>query len=75
MKPQPDIAWNAGDMGCGELVVKLKLKLRDELAPGEVIQLTATDAGAPEDIPAWCRLTSNPLLYQDHPEYFIQAKE
>ncbi|MDN6489007.1 MAG: sulfurtransferase TusA family protein [Yaniella sp.] len=49
-------------MGCGELVVKLKLKLRDELQPGAVIKLTATDAGAPEDIPAWCRLTNNPLL-------------
>lgn len=75
MRPEPDIAWHAGDMGCGELVVKLKLKLRDELSPGAVLKLTATDAGAPEDIPAWCRLTNNPLLYQDHPEYFIQAKE
>lgn len=34
-------------MGCGELVVKLKLKLRKELQPGNVLELTATDPGAP----------------------------
>lgn len=74
MRPEPDVAWDAGDIGCGELVVKLKLKLRDELQPGSIIQLTATDAGAPEDIPAWCRLTNNTLLFHEHPEYYIQAK-
>lgn len=74
-KPKPDATWDAGDMGCGELIVKLKLKLRDELSPGAILQLTATDPGAPEDIPAWCRLTSNSLIHHDHPNYFIQAKE
>jgi tRNA 2-thiouridine synthesizing protein A len=62
-------------MGCGELVVKLKLKLRNELQPGDILELTATDPGAPEDIPAWCRLTSNTLLSADHPKYYIQTKE
>lgn len=75
MNPHPDVVWNAGDMGCGELIVKLKLKLRNEIPPGSLLHLTATDPGAPEDIPAWCRLTKNPLLHQDHPDYFIQAKE
>lgn len=74
-RPQPDATWDAGNMGCGELIVKLKFKLRDKLAAGDILQLTATDPGAPEDIPAWCRLTRNPLIYQDHPAYFIQAKE
>ncbi|GAA4115887.1 sulfurtransferase TusA family protein [Enteractinococcus coprophilus] len=74
-RPEPNATWDAGDMGCGELIVKLKLKLRDELAAGDILQLTATDPGAPEDIPAWCRLTRNPLIYQDHPIYFIQTKE
>ena len=50
-------------------------KLRDELGAGDILQLTATDPGAPEDIPAWCRLTRNPLIYQEHPTYYIQAKE
>ena len=73
--PLPDAHWDAGDMGCGELVVKLKLKLRNELSPGDILELTATDPGAPEDIPAWCRLTRNPLLFADHPNYYIQVKE
>lgn len=73
--PRPDFSWDAGDMGCGELVVKLKLKLHKELQPGDVLELTATDPGAPEDIPAWCRLTRNPLLSYDHPKYYIQVKE
>lgn len=73
-KPEADIAWDAGDMGCGELVVKLKLKLRDEARPGAVMRLTATDPGAPHDIPAWCRLTHNTLLFHEHPEYYIQAQ-
>lgn len=75
VKPEPDVTWDAGDMGCGELIVKLKFRLRDELGSGEILKLTASDPGAPEDIPAWCRLTNNPLLHHDHPEYFIQAKE
>lgn len=74
-RPQPDTTWDAGEMGCGELIVKLKLKLRDELGAGDILQLTATDPGAPQDIPAWCRLTRNPLIYQEHPTYYIQAKE
>lgn len=74
-RPEPNVHWNAGDMGCGELVVKLKFRLRDELQPGQVLELTATDPGAPEDIPAWCRLTGNSLLFHDHPTYYIQAKE
>lgn len=74
-RPESDLEWDAGDMGCGELIVKLKLKLRNELQPGDILKLTARDPGAPEDIPAWCRLTRNTLLFEDHPEYFIQMKK
>lgn len=74
-QPIPDAHWDAGDMGCGELVVKLKLMLRNDLQPGDILELTATDPGAPQDIPAWCRLTQNTLLSSDHPKYYIQTKE
>lgn len=66
--------WDAGELGCGEIVVKLKLLMRDEMQPGEVIRLTATDEGIPEDMPAWCSLTGNPLLHADPPVYHIQKK-
>jgi tRNA 2-thiouridine synthesizing protein A len=72
--PRPDEVWDAGDMGCGELVVTLMLRLRS-MRPGQVLKLTATDLGAPHDIPAWCRMTGNPLVRAQHPHYFIRRKE
>ena len=69
-----DDAWDAGGMGCGELVFLLAMRLRG-LKPGAVLQLTATDLGAPHDIPAWCRMTGNPLLRAAPPRYFIRRKD
>ena len=69
-----DAAWNAGEMGCGDLVLELRLRLR-ALAPGQVLKVTARDPGAPEDLPAWCRLTGHSLIAVRRPEYFIRRKE
>jgi len=70
-----DLTWDAGDMGCGELIIKLKLTLRDEVGEDGVLTLIATDPGAREDIPAWCRMTGNILVQADHPRYVIQPKK
>jgi len=67
------LTWDAGDMGCGELVFDLRLRM-NALAPGIVLRLRATDPGAIEDIPAWCRLTGHTLVSADHPFYFIRRK-
>lgn len=66
--------WDAGDMGCGELVMALRGRLL-KLAPGDVLELTARDPAAPQDLPAWCRLTGHRLVQASHPQYFIQRKE
>ncbi len=66
--------WDAGDMGCGDLVLELRVRLA-ELDPGAVLQVRATDPGAPEDLPAWCRITKNPLRHTQHPHYWIQRRE
>lgn len=58
-----DIAWDAGDLGCGDLVLALRLRVR--AAPGKVFRITALDPGAPADIPAWCRMTGHQLLAHD----------
>jgi len=71
MEPEHDDAWDAGPMGCGELVLELRFRLQ-ALAPGAVLKLTATDLGAPEDLPAWCRLTGHALVLQRHPDYWIR---
>ncbi len=72
--PTPSVEWDAGEMGCGELVIELWFRLK-EMSTGETIQVTARDPGAPEDMPAWCRLTGHRLLWQQHPVYIIQRKE
>ena len=65
--------WDAGDMGCGELIVLLRARVR-ALAPGQILRLVARDPGAPEDLPAWSRLTGNPLVRAEHPVYEIARK-
>ena len=65
--------WDAGDLGCGDLVLELRIRLGD-LESGEVLRLCATDPGAPADIPAWCGLTRNPLLRAEPPLYWIARR-
>ena len=70
----PAAEWDAGGMGCGELVLALRGRL-NALPAGAVLKVTATDPAAPEDLPAWCRLTGNPLVSMSHPVYHIRRKE
>ena len=69
----PNDTWDAGDMACGELVLKLRLRLKS-MQPGQVLLLIAQDSGAPADIPAWCKLTGHSLLLAEPPRYRIQRK-
>ena len=65
--------WDAGDLACGTLVLRLRMRMK-ALAPGDVLLLTATDDGAPNDIPAWCRLTGHALVAEEHPRYWIRRR-
>ena len=69
-----DAEWDAGDMGCGDLVLELRARV-EMLVPGRVLRLTARDPGAPADIPAWCRMTGHALVSAQHPIYLIRRKE
>jgi len=69
-----DAEWDAGDMGCGDLVLELRQRLT-ALRPGQVLKLSARDPGAPADLPAWCGLTGHALLEARHPTYWIRRKE
>ncbi len=71
--PVPADEWDAGHMGCGEVIILLRLRMQ-KLDPGEVLKLTSQDLGAPVDLPAWCRLTGRRLLRAEHPHYWIEAK-
>ena len=72
--PPADAVWDAGDLGCGEILILLRGRM-EALAPGQVLRLTARDRAAPEEMPAWCRLTRRTLLYAEHPLYWIEQRQ
>ena len=72
--PAADASWNAGELGCGELVLELRSRLA-ALPPGATVAVTARDPGAPADLPAWCRMTGHTLVWHRHPRYLIRRKE
>jgi tRNA 2-thiouridine synthesizing protein A len=65
--------WDAGDMGCGELLIHLAGRML-ALAPGQIFELRAQDPGAVEDIPSWCRLTGHSLVFAEHPIYRLRRR-
>jgi tRNA 2-thiouridine synthesizing protein A len=69
-----DSDWNAGDLGCGELILMLRKRLR--AMPGLTLKLTACDPGAIADIPSYCRMTGHTLLRSIPEEgiFWIRAK-
>ena len=69
-----DAEWDAGDLGCGDLVLELRIRLK-AMQGGQVLRLTARDPGAPHDLPAWCGLTGHALVHADPPTFFIRRKE
>ncbi len=73
-EPGADDAWDAGDLGCGPLVLALRKRLR--AMPGRVLKVRSLDPGAPIDLPAWCRLTENPLIHHDpaSQSFWIKSK-
>jgi tRNA 2-thiouridine synthesizing protein A len=72
--PPVDAEWDAGDLGCGDLVLQLMIRMT-AMAPGRMLRLVASDAGAPADIPAWCRMTGHTLVAHQPPVYLIRRKE
>jgi tRNA 2-thiouridine synthesizing protein A len=71
--PAVDAEWDAGDLGCGELVLELRMRM-GAMRSGQVLRLTASDPGAPQDLPAWCRMTGHTLVSQQHPVYLIRRR-
>lgn len=70
---EPFDEWDAGDLGCGDLLIILRGKIQ-RLPAGSCFKLIALDPGAIEDMPAWCNLTRHKLLVANHPLYLIQKR-
>ncbi|MBM3450253.1 MAG: sulfurtransferase TusA family protein [Armatimonadetes bacterium] len=65
--------WDAGDMGCGDLLIELRRRLA-ALDSGRSFRLVTLDPGAIEDVPAWCRLTGHTLVRADPPTFIIEVR-
>ena len=68
-----DVEWDAGELGCGELVLELRMRLA-AMRPGQTLRLVALDPGARQDMPAWCRMTGHTLVSEAHPVYVIKRR-
>ncbi len=56
-----DKELNASGLSCPLPIVKTKKSLND-MTPGQVLKVTATDAGAVKDMEAFASQTGNPLI-------------
>jgi len=63
--------WDAGETGCGQLIVGLQREMA-WLRRGGRLRVVARDGGAPLDLPAWCRMTGHRLVDAAHPVYIIE---
>ncbi|MBI2938981.1 MAG: sulfurtransferase TusA family protein [Chloroflexi bacterium] len=67
-----DAFYDAGNKGCGEGPLdEIAGKMR-RLAPGQTLEIRATDPGVASDLTAWCRLTGHQLVVQQGDRYLIR---
>jgi tRNA 2-thiouridine synthesizing protein A len=61
---------------CPMPIIKTAEKMK-EMNPGEVLEVTADDAGIKEDMPAWCRATGNEFLglEESNVEYKVYVRK
>jgi len=65
--------WDAGEAGCGALIMGLKLEI-ERIDAGELLQVTAHDTAAFIDLPAWCQMTGHSLVAEQHPTYVLKKR-
>ena len=56
-----DYQLDARNSLCPMPVIKTQNKV-NELQPGDTLEVTCTDPGALNDIPAWCRINGHQIL-------------
>ncbi len=71
----PDLVYDAGPTGCGELIMNLFLTMK-KMETGQIMEVISYDPGAREDLPAWCRMRKHRLLdrhdFGNISHYFIE---
>ena len=62
---KPDVSFDGGDLDCGNGLLLLIRKHIDPMARGGLLEILSTEISVDEDLPAWCRMTSNELVRFD----------
>src|SRR5579871_1392177 len=57
-----DVSFDGGDLDCGNGLLLLIRKHIDPMARGQLLEILSTEISVDEDLPAWCRMTSNELV-------------
>lgn len=73
--PESQHYWDAEDIACGDVLVRLFLLFRDQLGAGEVLHLRSVNEAIDIDLRAWCGLTGNTLLYAESPHYYLRKQD
>ena len=69
-----DAFYDAGDKGCSDGPLdEIAARLRG-LAPGQMLEVRATDPSVANDLPAWCRLVGHELVTQAGDRYLIRRR-
>ncbi len=69
-----DEVYDSVDQGCGDFIIDLVGVMR-ELPAGSVLMIASRDAGAPVEIPAWCRMTGHTLIEAVPPFYLVRRRD
>lgn len=69
-----DEVFDSVDRGCGDFILELREQMAD-LPAGGAIMVASRDAGAPVEVPAWCRLTGHTLVEAQPPFYLIRKRK
>ena len=59
---EPDVSFDGGDLDCGNGLLLLIRRHIDPMPRGGLLEIRSTEISVDEDLPAWCRMTSNELV-------------
>ena len=69
-----DVFYDAGAQGCADGPLdEVAAQLR-RLAPGQTLEVRATEPSVANDLPAWCRMTGHELITHDGDRYLIRRR-
>ena len=69
-----DAFYDAGDKGCGNGPLDEIAAQMRAMAPGQMLEVRATESSVANDLPAWCRLVGHELVRHEADRYLIRRR-